>query len=109
MQQTISAIMRSSSVRKRRTPNPAGRRGNHALVRHVFLFFDRDSKKFQATTNPGADRARVLSDATREHHSVQSAQRRCVCAAMDREAGAFFFAHCSCSELVPDRIFEWIG
>ena len=29
--------------------------------------------------------------------------------AMDREGCAFFFAHCSCSELVPDRIFEWIG
>ena len=28
---------------------------------------------------------------------------------MDREAAAFFLAHYSCSELVPDRILEWIG
>ena len=60
--------------------NPAGRRGNHALIRRVSLFFEFDSKKSQPVANPGADRGRILSDATSEHQRVQSAQRRRECA-----------------------------
>ncbi len=56
--------------------NPAGRRGNQALIRRVLLFFEFDSKESQPSANPAAERGRILSDATREHQRVQSAQRR---------------------------------
>ena len=56
--------------------NPAGRRGNHALIRGVSLFVELDSKEFQPVADPGTDGGRVLSDAGSEHQRVQSAERR---------------------------------
>ena len=72
--------MCSSSVRMTRTVDPAGRCGNHALIRRVSLFFELDSEESQPITNAGADRGRVLADAASEHQRVQSAQRRRECA-----------------------------
>jgi hypothetical protein len=60
--------------------NPAGRCGNHALIYCVSLFFEFDSKEFQPSANPGADRGRILADATSEDERVQPAQRRRECA-----------------------------
>ena len=59
--QTILAIMRSSSVWNDADGNPAGLRGNHALVRHVSFFSKFDSKKSQPIANPGADLGPALS------------------------------------------------
>ena len=35
--------------------DPAGRRGNHALIRRVSLFFEFDAEESQPVANPGAD------------------------------------------------------
>ena len=47
-----------------------------ALIRRVSLGFEFDAQESQPFANPGADRGRMLSDATGEHQRVQSAQRR---------------------------------
>ena len=59
---------------------PAGGRGNHALIRRISIFIEIDSKKSKAIADPGADRRRILSDASREDESVHSPQRRGKCA-----------------------------
>jgi hypothetical protein len=60
--------------------DPAGRRGNHVLIRCVSFFFNFDSKESQPVANSGTDFGRLFSYATSEHQCVQSAQRRCECA-----------------------------
>jgi hypothetical protein len=50
--------------------NPAGRRGNHALIHSVSLLFEFDSKESQPIANSGADRGRILSDAAGEHQRL---------------------------------------
>src|ERR1035437_3845431 len=55
--------------------DPAGIRGNQALVRRVALFFEFDPKKPQPAADSGADYRYVLADAAGEHQCVQSAER----------------------------------
>jgi len=55
--------------------NSAGRCENHALVSRIVLLFKFDSKKSQPIAYPSANCGRILSDATREHQCLDSAQR----------------------------------
>ena len=50
--------------------------GNQARIRHIWLFFEFNSKKSHSLANSSADRGRVLADAAGEHQRVQSAQCR---------------------------------
>jgi hypothetical protein len=52
--------------------DPAGIRGNHALIRRVSFFFKFDSKESQPITNPSADRWHIFSSAASEHQGVHS-------------------------------------
>ena len=77
--QTILAIIHSSSVwMTRTTTRLAATEITPSFA--AFGFLRVDSKESQPIANSGADRGRVLSDATSEHQGVQSAQRRRDCA-----------------------------
>ena len=56
--------------------NPAGVRGNHPRSLRIARLIQFNAEEAQPIANPGADRGRILSDATRKHQRVQSAERR---------------------------------
>ena len=53
---------------------PAGRRGNHALIPRVLLFFEFDSKKSQSIANARSNNRAVFADTTGKNQRIQSAK-----------------------------------